>query len=49
MDLATWCPISENWDVNKDRFYFTALTHTLDNIYNISLWCINLLEISRLP
>jgi len=25
MDLATWCPNSEDWDVNIDRFYFTPV------------------------
>jgi len=28
MDLATGRPILEVWDVNIDRFYFTAVTYT---------------------
>ena len=28
MDIGTWCPISEAWDVNIDRFYFPAVTYT---------------------
>jgi len=27
MDLTTWRPISEDWAVNIDRFYFTAVTY----------------------
>jgi len=27
MDLATWRPNSEDWDVNLDRFYFTAVKY----------------------
>jgi len=28
MNLATWCPNSEDWTINIDRFYFTAVTYT---------------------
>jgi len=28
IDLATWCPISKDWDINIDIFYFTAVTCT---------------------
>jgi len=28
MDLRTWHSITEDWDVNIDRFYFTAVTYT---------------------
>jgi len=28
MDIGTWCPISEAWDVNIDTLYFPAVTYT---------------------
>jgi len=28
MGVAIWHPISGYWDVNIDRFYFTAVTYT---------------------
>jgi len=27
MNLATWRPNSEDWNINIDRFYFTAVTY----------------------
>jgi len=48
MGLATWNPISENWDDSIERLLFHS-SHIHWIIHNVSLWWINLLEISRLP